>query len=65
MATQGLTCYQLLVHDKPAWLGPRLLQKIMEEFTSQCKKESEHHQIHHRLIKRFRDDNQVFIRIIH
>lgn len=36
---QGATCFKLLVQDKPPWLGPRLLQRILDRAV-QCDKEA-------------------------
>lgn len=52
---QGATCYQLLVQDKPGWLGPRLLQRILDQ-AAQSKKEAENQRTYHRLLKDLRDD---------
>ncbi|XP_057375671.1 palmitoyltransferase Hip14-like isoform X2 [Daphnia carinata] len=36
---KGATCFKLLVQDKPPWLGPRLLQRILDRAV-QCDKEA-------------------------
>lgn len=37
---KGVTCFKLLVDDKPPWLGPRLLQRILDR-AAQSDKEAQ------------------------
>lgn len=54
---QGTTCYKLLVTDKPGWLSPRLMQRIIDR-ASQAKKEAqaEQERTYQKCFKNLRND---------
>lgn len=52
-----MTCFKLLVEDKPSWLGPRLMQRIIDRAT-QAKREAqaEQERTYQKFFKNLRND---------